>query len=66
MSSVAAVMSKDRVPNPAIPTTAIGIFKRILKTEGPLGLYRGIAPNFMKVRIHLCDVSLSRMGRVRN
>ncbi|XP_043935247.1 calcium-binding mitochondrial carrier protein SCaMC-1-like [Protopterus annectens] len=26
-----------------------GLFKRILEKEGPLGLYRGIAPNFMKV-----------------
>lgn len=25
------------------------VFKRILQTEGPLGLYRGITPNFIKV-----------------
>ena len=27
----------------------IGLFRNILQTEGPLGLYRGITPNFMKV-----------------
>ncbi|XP_068429510.1 calcium-binding mitochondrial carrier protein SCaMC-2-B isoform X2 [Clinocottus analis] len=25
------------------------LFRHIIKTEGPLGLYRGLAPNFMKV-----------------
>lgn len=27
----------------------VGVFKSIVKTEGPRGLYRGITPNFMKV-----------------
>uniref|UniRef100_A0A8C1BFF7 Solute carrier family 25 member 25a n=1 Tax=Cyprinus carpio carpio TaxID=630221 RepID=A0A8C1BFF7_CYPCA len=26
-----------------------GLFKQILKTEGPTGLYRGLTPNFLKV-----------------
>ena len=26
-----------------------GLFRVILKNEGPRGLYRGITPNFMKV-----------------
>lgn len=26
-----------------------GLFKQILQTEGPMGLYRGLAPNFLKV-----------------
>ncbi|KAG9269968.1 calcium-binding mitochondrial carrier protein SCaMC-2-A [Astyanax mexicanus] len=26
-----------------------GLFKQIMKTEGPTGLYRGMTPNFMKV-----------------
>ncbi|XP_051980904.1 calcium-binding mitochondrial carrier protein SCaMC-2-A [Xyrauchen texanus] len=26
-----------------------GLFKQILKTEGPVGLYRGLTPNFLKV-----------------
>jgi solute carrier family 25 (mitochondrial phosphate transporter), member 23/24/25/41 len=25
------------------------VFRKIIKTEGPLGLYRGITPNFIKV-----------------
>lgn len=25
------------------------LFKQILQTEGPKGLYRGLAPNFLKV-----------------
>ncbi|KAI4898740.1 hypothetical protein NFI96_014129 [Prochilodus magdalenae] len=29
--------------------TMSGLFKQILKTEGPSGLYRGMTPNFMKV-----------------
>uniref|UniRef100_A0AC34GQL9 EF-hand domain-containing protein n=1 Tax=Panagrolaimus sp. ES5 TaxID=591445 RepID=A0AC34GQL9_9BILA len=31
------------------PDTMSGQFKYILKNEGPLGLYRGIIPNFIKV-----------------
>lgn len=27
----------------------LGLFRHILSREGVLGLYRGIAPNFMKV-----------------
>ncbi len=26
-----------------------GLFKQIMKTEGPTGLYRGLTPNFLKV-----------------
>lgn len=26
-----------------------GLFRHIIRTEGPIGLYRGLAPNFMKV-----------------
>ncbi|KAJ8263323.1 hypothetical protein COCON_G00157800 [Conger conger] len=29
--------------------TMSGLFKHIIRTEGALGLYRGLAPNFMKV-----------------
>uniref|UniRef100_A0A8C5PGS3 Solute carrier family 25 member 25 n=1 Tax=Leptobrachium leishanense TaxID=445787 RepID=A0A8C5PGS3_9ANUR len=29
--------------------TMSNLFKHIIKTEGPIGLYRGLAPNFMKV-----------------
>lgn len=35
------------------PDTMIGQLKYILHNEGPTGLYRGIAPNFMKVRTFL-------------
>ncbi|CAB3398292.1 unnamed protein product [Caenorhabditis bovis] len=31
------------------PVTMVGQFKYIMKNEGPLGFYRGITPNFMKV-----------------
>lgn len=27
----------------------VGVFRKILQTEGVLGLYRGITPNFIKV-----------------
>lgn len=27
----------------------VGTFKKIIRTEGPAGLYRGITPNFIKV-----------------
>lgn len=26
-----------------------GLFRQILQNEGPAGLYRGLAPNFLKV-----------------
>lgn len=29
--------------------TMTQVFKKIIQTEGPLGLYRGITPNFIKV-----------------
>uniref|UniRef100_UPI00398F8B55 calcium-binding mitochondrial carrier protein SCaMC-2-B isoform X1 n=1 Tax=Pristiophorus japonicus TaxID=55135 RepID=UPI00398F8B55 len=29
--------------------TMVGLFRHILRTEGAIGLYRGLAPNFMKV-----------------
>ncbi|KAI6191345.1 hypothetical protein M3Y97_00218200 [Aphelenchoides bicaudatus] len=38
------------------PDTMIGQFKYIIKNEGVFGLYRGIAPNFMKV-IPACCIS---------
>lgn len=31
------------------PVTMVGLFKHIFATEGVVGLYRGITPNFMKV-----------------
>lgn len=31
------------------PLTMSAVFRTILATEGPAGLYRGITPNFMKV-----------------
>ncbi|KAG7490936.1 calcium-binding mitochondrial carrier SCaMC-2-A-like [Solea senegalensis] len=31
------------------PVTMTGLFRQILETEGPKGLYRGLAPNFLKV-----------------
>jgi len=34
---------------PKEQTNAIGLFKYILRTEGPKGLYRGMVPNFCKV-----------------
>ncbi|KAF2359649.1 Mitochondrial substrate/solute carrier [Trinorchestia longiramus] len=45
----AQVLTKDSVMKHDVPTTSMGIFKQIIQKEGPLGLYRGIAPNFMKV-----------------
>ncbi len=29
--------------------TMTGLFRHIVRTEGAIGLYRGLAPNFMKV-----------------
>ena len=34
---------------PKEQTHAWGLFKYILRTEGPKGLYRGMVPNFCKV-----------------
>ena len=31
------------------PTSMVGVMRGIVTNEGPLGLYRGIVPNFMKV-----------------
>ncbi|XP_018022017.1 uncharacterized protein LOC108678173 isoform X1 [Hyalella azteca] len=45
----AQVLSKDATVRPDVPTTSLGIFKQIIQKEGPMGLYRGITPNFMKV-----------------
>ncbi|XP_040153365.1 calcium-binding mitochondrial carrier protein SCaMC-2-B isoform X2 [Anopheles arabiensis] len=40
-------------PNPdgsvAVEPNMTNVFKRIIQTEGPVGLYRGITPNFIKV-----------------
>ncbi|XP_026124833.1 calcium-binding mitochondrial carrier protein SCaMC-2-A isoform X2 [Carassius auratus] len=33
----------------ASPVSMTGLFKQIMKTEGPAGLYRGLTPNFLKV-----------------
>lgn len=33
----------------SVPVTMVGLFKHIFATEGIVGLYRGITPNFMKV-----------------
>ncbi len=33
----------------ASPVSMKGLFKQIMKTEGPVGLYRGLTPNFLKV-----------------
>ncbi|XP_045133974.1 calcium-binding mitochondrial carrier protein SCaMC-2-like isoform X4 [Portunus trituberculatus] len=33
----------------SVPVTMVGLFKHIFATEGLVGLYRGITPNFMKV-----------------
>ena len=34
---------------PPTPLTMTGVFRTIIATEGIVGLYRGITPNFMKV-----------------
>lgn len=34
---------------PTAQLTMTGVFRTILATEGPAGLYRGITPNFLKV-----------------
>jgi len=34
---------------PPTPLTMTGVFRTIIATEGLVGLYRGITPNFMKV-----------------
>ncbi len=34
---------------PPEQTHTLGLFRYILRTEGPRGLYRGILPNFGKV-----------------
>ncbi len=34
---------------PKEQTHTLGLFRYILRTEGPRGLYRGIIPNFCKV-----------------
>ncbi|XP_049540762.1 calcium-binding mitochondrial carrier protein SCaMC-2 isoform X3 [Anopheles darlingi] len=40
-------------PNPdgsvSVAPNMTNVFKRIIQTEGPVGLYRGITPNFIKV-----------------
>ncbi|KAI6173789.1 hypothetical protein M3Y98_01120200 [Aphelenchoides besseyi] len=48
----------------AQPDTMVGQLKYILKNEGPTGLYRGIAPNFMKV-IPAVSISYIVYERVR-
>lgn len=41
-SSTAAVEGSQQM-------TMSGLFRQILQSEGPTGLYRGLAPNFLKV-----------------
>lgn len=41
------------------PNTMVGVFKDIIKREGFRGLYRGLTPNFLKVRQHFRN-SLTR------
>ncbi|XP_026124832.1 calcium-binding mitochondrial carrier protein SCaMC-2-A isoform X1 [Carassius auratus] len=43
-----AVLSGAAVEG-ASPVSMTGLFKQIMKTEGPAGLYRGLTPNFLKV-----------------
>lgn len=42
----AVINSGDQIQS---QNTMVGVFKRIIATEGPAGLYRGITPNFIKV-----------------
>lgn len=46
-NSVAASMQMHKFKNPN--HTMVGVFRRILETEGFSGLYRGVTPNFIKV-----------------
>ncbi|CAJ0578037.1 unnamed protein product, partial [Mesorhabditis spiculigera] len=47
------------------PTTMVGQFKYIMRHEGPIGLYRGLAPNFLKV-IPAVSISYAVYERVRS
>lgn len=40
------ISAGDRIQS---QNTMVGVFRRIIATEGPAGLYRGITPNFIKV-----------------
>nr|XP_020450966.1 calcium-binding mitochondrial carrier protein SCaMC-2-A-like [Monopterus albus] len=42
-------MQAQAVTEGSQPVTMTGLFKQVLQTEGPVGLYRGLAPNFLKV-----------------
>lgn len=58
MSLVAGTADRWHLISDLSPTASIegapevtmsSLFKQILRTEGAFGLYRGLAPNFMKV-----------------
>ncbi|KAF3695359.1 Calcium-binding mitochondrial carrier protein SCaMC-2 [Channa argus] len=42
-------MQAQAVAESSQQVTMTGLFRHILQTEGPMGLYRGLAPNFLKV-----------------
>ncbi|KAK2838092.1 hypothetical protein Q5P01_015304 [Channa striata] len=42
-------MQAQAVAEGSQQVTMTGLFRRILQTEGPTGLYRGLTPNFLKV-----------------
>jgi solute carrier family 25 phosphate transporter 23/24/25/41 len=48
MISIVALQTVGGGPTPPSMTMS-GVFRTILATEGPAGLYRGITPNFLKV-----------------
>lgn len=43
------LQAEDRATKKGPPNTMTSMFRKILENEGPKGLYRGIAPNFLKV-----------------
>ena len=43
----------------------VALATNILKEEGPKGLYRGIAPNFMKVRTLWCILYVIDISKYR-
>ena len=61
LSSLRFAASSDAAVGP------LALANNILKTEGPRGLYRGIAPNFMKVRTKAqstLDVSTQKLRAI--
>ena len=50
MTAVSVVIVLFVTATTAGPSDSMtSLFKHILQTEGPRGLYRGLAPNFLKV-----------------